>query len=104
MTWTTVCRKGDLDEEYPFSAKIDGKHIGVYELDGEYYALDDVCPHAFALLSQGFVEDGEIECPLHEALFDIKTGKCLGPPADRDVKAYPLRVEDDEIQLNLSEG
>lgn len=49
----------------------------MYLLDGNYYALEDVCPHAYALLSQGFVDDGKVECPLHEALFDVRTGQCL---------------------------
>jgi len=77
MSWETVCKKNDIQEDFPYSAKVDGKEIGVYCIDGEYYALEDVCPHAYALLSQGFVEDGQVECPLHEAVFDIKTGQCL---------------------------
>ena len=69
----------------------------------EYYALEDVCPHAYALLSQGFVEDGQVECPLHEATFDIRTGKCLREPADRDLHVYPVRIIDDEVQLKPRE-
>ena len=103
MSWTTVCRKNEVQEDFPFSAKVEGREIGIYLLDDEYYALEDVCPHAYALLSQGFVEDGEVECPLHEATFDIRTGKCQGGPADRDLKVYPLRIEGDEIQLDAEE-
>lgn len=100
MNWKTVCKTDQVEEEIPYSAKLDGKEIGIYYLDGEYYALEDVCPHAYALLSEGFVENGQVECPLHEAVFDIKTGKCLREPADRDIKVLPLRIINGEVQLD----
>lgn len=103
MSWTTVCKTDQVQEDFPFSAKLGDKEIGVYVLDGEYYALEDICPHAYALLSQGFVEDGQVECPLHEATFDIRTGKCLREPADRDLHVYPVRIIDNAIQLNVTE-
>lgn len=105
MSWEIICKTGEVQDDFPYSAKVNGKEIGIYRVDGEYYALEDVCPHAYALLSQGFVEDGQVECPLHEAVFDIKTGKCLREPADRDLHVYPVRVVDDTVQLQLtSEG
>ena len=75
MSWIGVCDAEQVQEDFPYSGSIDGKEIGIYLIDGEYYALEDVCPHAYALLSQGFVEDGKVECPLHEAVFDVKTGQ-----------------------------
>ncbi len=75
MSWKNVCEVSQVKEDFPFSGKVEGKEIGVYLLDGNYYALEDVCPHAYALLSQGFVDDGKVECPLHEALFDVRTGQ-----------------------------
>ena len=80
MSWIGVCDAEQVQEDFPYSGSIDGKEIGIYLIDGEYYALEDVCPHAYALLSQGFVEDGKVECPLHEAVFDVKTGQCLHGP------------------------
>ncbi|OLO13205.1 naphthalene 1,2-dioxygenase [Chromohalobacter japonicus] len=103
MKWTTVCKRDQVQEDFPFSAKVDDKEVGVYLLDGEYFALEDVCPHAYALLSQGFVEDGMVECPLHEAAFDIRTGKCLREPGKRDLDVYPVRIVDDHVQLNMNE-
>lgn len=103
MSWTTVCRKDQVEEDAPFPARLEGAEIGIYLLDNEYYAMEDICPHAYALLSEGFVEDGKVECPLHEATFEISTGKCLGGPADRDLKLFPLRIEGDEIQLDASQ-
>ena len=74
------------ERRFSFSGNVEGKEIGVYLLDGNYYALEDVCPHAYALLSQGFVDDGKVECPLHEALFDVRTGQCLREPGGRDLQ------------------
>ncbi len=61
MSWIGVCDSEQVQEDFPFSGNVEGKEIGVYLIDGEYYALEDVCPHAYALLlSQGFVEDGKV--------------------------------------------
>ena len=99
--WQIAGNTGDVSEDMPLTVKAGDKEIGVYLLDGQYYALEDICPHAYALLSQGFVMDGEIECPLHAARFNIATGKCTAGPGGRDIKVYPLRVEDDRILVNV---
>ena len=98
-----VCDAEQVQEDFPFSGNVDGKEIGVYLIDGEYYALEDVCPHAYALLSQGFVEDGKVECPLHEAVFDVKTGQCLHGPGGRNLNRYPVRVFENQIQITFVE-
>ncbi len=101
MSWIGVCDAEQVQEDFPYSGNIDGKEIGIYLIDGEYYALEDVCPHAYALLSQGFVEDGKVECPLHEAVFDVKTGQCLHGPGGRNLNRYPVRVYDNQIQITF---
>jgi len=101
MSWKKVCEVSQVKEDFPFSANVEGKEVGVYLIDGNYYALEDVCPHAYALLSQGFVDDGKIECPLHEALFDVRTGQCLREPGGRDLQTYPTRVIDNQIQITF---
>lgn len=103
MSWIGVCDAEQVQEDFPYSGNIDGKEIGIYLIDGEYYALEDVCPHAYALLSQGFVEDGKVECPLHEAVFDVKTGQCLHGPGGRNLNRYPVRVYDNQIQITFIE-
>ncbi|HDE1467172.1 non-heme iron oxygenase ferredoxin subunit [Klebsiella pneumoniae] len=103
MSWIGVYDAEQVQEDFPYSGNIDGKEIGIYLIDGEYYALEDVCPHAYALLSQGFVEDGKVECPLHEAVFDVKTGQCLHGPGGRNLNRYPVRVYDNQIQITFIE-
>jgi nitrite reductase/ring-hydroxylating ferredoxin subunit len=97
MSWIDAGAAEDVTEDMPLPATVEGKSIGVYLLKGNYYALEDVCPHADALLSQGFVEGEEIECPLHGARFHIPTGKCTREPGGRDLACYEARREGDRI-------
>ena len=99
--WHFAGSTGDVSEDMPLTIKAGDKEVGVYLINGQYYALEDVCPHAYALLSQGFVMDEEIECPLHAARFNITTGKCTAGPVGRDLKVYPLRVDGDRILVRV---
>jgi 3-phenylpropionate/trans-cinnamate dioxygenase ferredoxin subunit len=67
--------------------------------DGTVYALDDTCPHAEARLSDGWVEGGTVECPLHSSQFCLKDGRVLGPPATVDTVPHRVEVRDGEIYL-----
>lgn len=96
--WTTVCEVGDLKPDTVMAAEIGGKPIAVYFVDDRYFATDNVCPHAYALLSDGWLEGREIECPLHGARFDIETGAVLEGPAECGLKTYAVRVDRDQVQ------
>jgi NAD(P)H-dependent nitrite reductase small subunit len=97
--WQRVAALADLADDAAFAVKLGNRRIALYRLDGKVHALDDVCTHALALLSQGFIEDGAVECPLHGARFDIATGRCLSPPATVDLRTYEVRVEGDEVHV-----
>ena len=99
--WQAVGGAADVAEDEPLGVAVGDKRIGIYRIDGTLYAIDDVCPHAFALLSQGFVEGEEIECPLHEALFHIPTGKCLREPAEEDIATYEVKEEDGQVLVKI---
>ena len=101
MPWQDVGGADEVTEDTPLAAKVNGRAIGVYVLGGRYYALEDVCPHAEALLSMGFVEGEEIECPLHGARFHIPSGKCTREPADRDLARYEVKREADRILVKV---
>ncbi|MEG7501865.1 nitrite reductase small subunit NirD [Providencia stuartii] len=103
MSWVAICDVSQVQEEFPYSARVNDTEIGVFLVDDQYYAMEDVCPHAYALLSQGVVEDGKVECPLHEAVFDIKTGKCLREPGGRDLKTYQTRINNNQIEISFIE-
>lgn len=91
--WHDVGAVDAVSEDLPLTAKVGDREIGVYCLNGQYYALEDVCPHAYALLSQGFIDGDEIECPLHGAKFHVPTGKCTKEPGGRDLACYPVKLE-----------
>jgi naphthalene 1,2-dioxygenase system ferredoxin subunit len=93
--------RGDLGVGDILGVIVAGKEIALYEIDGALYATDDVCTHAYAKLSDGWLDKGEIECPLHAGRFDVKSGKALCPPVTDDIKTYPVRLVGDEIQVNL---
>jgi len=77
------------------------KPIAIFRLDDGYYAIEDRCSHEEAALSEGEIENGKVECPLHGALFDIKTGKNLSLPAVLPVKSYRVKIENGDIFLEL---
>ncbi|MGO4330401.1 non-heme iron oxygenase ferredoxin subunit [Cupriavidus sp. 2TAF22] len=66
-------------------------------VDGKVYATSDICSHALAYLSDGYLEGSVVECPLHGAQFDVITGKALSPPADGDIETYEVTEADGRI-------
>ncbi len=97
--WQRVAALADLADDAAFAVKLGHRRIALYRLDGRIHALDDVCTHALALLSQGFIENGAVECPLHGARFEIATGRCLTPPATVDLRTYEVQVEGGEVYV-----
>lgn len=82
--------------------KVGGRSIALYNVDGAIYATDDVCTHAHALLSSGFLEGDVVECALHAGRFDVTTGKALCLPLTSDVEVFPARVVDGEIEIEIA--
>ncbi len=78
-----------------------GKRIAICNVDGTFYAIDDVCTHDGGPLDQGELKGDQIECPRHGALFDVKTGKALTLPAVKPVCSYPVQVEGDDIKVEV---
>jgi naphthalene 1,2-dioxygenase ferredoxin component len=100
--WARAASRGDLPEGEVLGVDIAGRSIALYDVDGEVFATDNICTHAYARLSDGWLDDDLIECPLHAARFNVRTGKVLDPPATEDLKTYPVRVVGDEIQVKLN--
>ena len=91
----------DLQPGAIICVEVAGTRIALYNLDGEFYATSPSCTHVEADLSDGYIEDDEVVCPLHFATFNIKTGETTGPPADEDLTTYPVRVVGDDIEVEL---
>jgi nitrite reductase/ring-hydroxylating ferredoxin subunit len=80
-------------------AAVDGQRIVLANVEGRFYALRDVCGHRNAPLSRGRLLGHLIECPLHFALFDLRTGKLVDGPISTDVPAYEVRVEGETVYI-----
>ena len=90
-------------EEFPPGTyrvvEIDDAMIAVFNLEGEFYAIEDVCTHDYSTLTGGELDGAEIVCPRHGARFNIKTGEALTPPAYEPVATLPVRVENGVVQV-----
>ena len=99
--WVRAAARGDLAEGEVLGVEIAGRSIALYAADDGIFATDNICTHAYARLSDGWLDGEVIECPLHAARFDIRSGKVLDPPATEDLKTYPVRVVGNEVQIKL---
>jgi 3-phenylpropionate/trans-cinnamate dioxygenase ferredoxin subunit len=97
--WIDVAAVDELDAGGVILVDVDGAEVAVFNIDGEFYALADVCTHDGDTLADGTVEGYEIECPRHGARFDIRTGKVTAPPACEAVSTYPVRVINSRVQV-----
>ena len=97
--WMTVARATELAPGAWRVVDVDGAQIAVFNLGGRYYAIADVCTHDAGQLTGGTVEDDEIICPRHGARFCIRTGAALSAPAYEPTAAFPVRVENGEVQV-----
>ena len=99
-----LIKVAEANEVPPGTAKAveaDGRRIALFNRDGGYYAIDDVCTHRGGPLSEGAVDGTVVTCPLHGATFDITTGNVLGPPAPEGVASYKVRVDGNDIKVEL---
>ncbi len=104
MAWQKVASLDALQDGEALAVKVDDTDIALFRLGDEVRATSGICTHALALLADGFVEsgDGTVECPLHQALFDIRTGKALCAPATEDLAVYPVRLEGGDILVDVN--
>ena len=97
----TVAKLEDVPENGLFGVELDGVGIMLANSDGEILALHNECSHEEFPLSDGEIVNGQVECLLHGARFDLRTGAAKALPAVRPVKSYECRVEDGTIQIRL---
>jgi naphthalene 1,2-dioxygenase system ferredoxin subunit len=101
LSWQEVARLGDIPDDEGLSVNVGGRAVALFKVEDEVFAIDDTCSHEHASLSTGFLDGCEIECPLHQACFDIRTGKVTTGPATEDVRSYPTRVENGAVLLDV---
>ena len=97
--WVRVASRSDLGEGDMIGVSVAGKEIALYDVGGTVFATENVCTHAFAMLTEGWLDGDEIECPLHGGRFNVATGKGLGPPIPCDIQTYKTRIVGDAIEI-----
>jgi len=99
--WINVAKRGALAAGEMLAVRVGDKEIALYDVDGAIFATDNVCTHAYAQLTDGFLDGDVIECPLHAGRFEVKTGRGLGPPIPCDIKTYRVRVAGDAVEVDV---
>jgi 3-phenylpropionate/trans-cinnamate dioxygenase ferredoxin subunit len=97
--WVDAVRVEELNPGNHIVVEVEDAVIAIFNLDGEFYAIEDVCTHDGSEVASGCVIDGSIECPRHGARFNIKTGAVTAPPAYEPVDTFPVQVVDGVVQV-----
>lgn len=97
--WITVARVAEFGSGERRVVELDDTQVVVFELGGQYYAIEDVCTHDGGRLTGGTVEGDQIVCPRHGARFCIRTGAALSAPAYEPTSTFPVRMQDGVIQV-----
>lgn len=102
--WIEVAKADDIAPGGFQAVELNGSMIVLFNLAGEFYALEDVCTHDGGTLSDGALQEHEVVCPRHGARFDIRSGAVTAPPAYEPVHSFPVRVAHGRILLRDDRG
>jgi len=97
--WVAVCAAHALADKEREVVDVDGTDVVVFNIAGQFYAIEDVCTHDGAEIASGELDGDEIICPRHGARFCVRTGAVKSAPAYEDIACFPVRVEDGMIQV-----
>lgn len=101
LAWHDALPLADLEDSVPREVQLDNRTLTLVKVGEDIYAVDGICTHAFALLSDGYVDGDTLECPLHAARFHLPTGKVLEGPAETDLNTHPVRLSGKIVQIGL---
>ncbi len=101
--WVTVASVADCRAGEMHCVKVEKLRVLIANTEGQFYAVDELCSHEDATLCQGALQGLRIKCPLHGSRFDLLTGQPLEDPATEPLRTYPVRVEQEQIQIRLED-
>jgi len=96
-----VAKTNELEPGQGRLVEAKGKQIALFNVDGKFFAVDNTCTHRGGPLAEGEVSGHKVTCPYHGATFDIRTWEVLGPPAQRAVARYGVRVTGTDIEVEV---
>ena len=100
--WVRVAASADVAEGQVLAVRVGDREIALYHLpDGTFHATDNICSHEYAQLTDGWLENGCVECPLHAARFDVKSGKALCAPAEKDLDVFEIKVDGGDLLVKV---
>jgi 3-phenylpropionate/trans-cinnamate dioxygenase ferredoxin subunit len=99
--WVKVAQGGELVPGQKKQVDLDGVAVALFNVDGQYYAIEDVCTHDGAPLAHGRFSGHQVACPRHGARFDVRTGQALTMPAVEPVDTYPVKIEGNDILVEV---
>lgn len=97
--WVTVAAVGEIAPGAFRVVDVEGTRVAVFNIDGNYYAIEDACTHDGGDLTSGWLEGDQVICPRHGARFCVRTGEALTAPAYEATAVFPVRVEDGSVQV-----
>ena len=98
-TWIRVGAAADIAPGDYATVEVDGTFVAVFNIEGEFFAIDDVCTHDGGGLAGGELDDHQVICPRHGSRFCLRTGRALTPPAYEPVRTYATRVVDGIVEV-----
>lgn len=99
--WKDAAGVDDLPDNDVIGVMVEGRDVALYRIDGQVYATRNLCTHGNARLCEGFLLDHEIECPLHQGRFDVRTGAVTCEPAADALQCYPVHIADGRVWVDL---
>jgi naphthalene 1,2-dioxygenase ferredoxin component len=99
--WVDALSTDDLPTDDVIGIVVSGRDIAIYTVGDEVYATDNLCTHGQARLCDGFLDGHEIECPLHQGKFDVRSGQPTCDPVTEAIRGYPVRIEGTRVLLQL---
>lgn len=99
--WHNLFKADSVKPGCGVQSVVEGKVLAVFNIEGTFYAIDDTCTHAGASLAEGSLAGPVVTCPWHGATFDVATGEALSDPAYEGVKTYHIKVENDNVFVEL---
>jgi naphthalene 1,2-dioxygenase system ferredoxin subunit len=101
MAWHRLAAVSDIPDDAPLETGVEALPLALYKVGDAVFCTANLCTHAEAFLSDGYLEGFEIECPLHGARFDVRDGRVLCQPADKDIATYPVKIEGDAVYVDI---